>query len=157
MSARAPIIAVCGGGEADDQTCRLAIAVGQELAQANCTTLTGGLGGVMEAACKGAKDNGGTTIGIVTGTDPTVANQYVDTVIVSGMSHGRNAIIVHTADGIIALPGAYGTLSEIALALALGKPVVSLKSWQPDPSVPTAEDATTAVKMVLQHIKRGQQ
>jgi hypothetical protein len=83
----------------------------------------------MEAACRGAKDGGGLTIGILPGKDKNEANRFVDIPIVTSMSHARNAIIVRTADVLIAVDGKYGTLSEIGLALAIGKKVVGLNTW----------------------------
>ncbi|MEW5702792.1 MAG: TIGR00725 family protein [Candidatus Zixiibacteriota bacterium] len=143
------MIAVCGGATADSPTAALAEAVGAALAQAGAVVVCGGLGGVMEAACRGAKRVGGTTVGIVPGTDAHTANAYVDIPIASGMAQGRNAIIVHTADGVIALPGSYGTLSEVALALNMGKPVVALGGSRPDDAVQVADDPQTAVQMIL--------
>lgn len=143
------MILVSGGGQADQKVEKLAEAVGEQLASRGAIVLTGGLGGVMEAASRGAKRAGGTTVGVVPGTQTDAANAHVDIPIASGMSHGRNMILVHTADGVIALPGAYGTLSEIALALVAGKPVVSLDSWRPDERVLTATNAADAVRIIL--------
>jgi len=143
------MILVSGGGEAIAATLTLAEAVGEELARAGAMVLTGGLGGVMEAASRGAKKAGGLTVGVVPGMDRKTANVHVDVAIASGMTHGRNVILVHSADGVIALPGSYGTLSEIALALVMGKPVVSLGSWQPDERVQTATDPVEAVRKIL--------
>jgi uncharacterized protein (TIGR00725 family) len=154
MPLRPPIVAVCGGGEADRETAALAEAVGRELAAAGAIIVCGGLAGVMGAACRGAKEQGGTTVGIVPGTRTDAANEYVDIPIASGMADGRNAIITHTADGVIALPGRFGTLSEVALALKMGKPVVSVGSWTPDPKVQEAPDAKTAVMIIMKAIGR---
>lgn len=154
MPQRPPVILVSGGGEADEATLRMAEEVGSELARAGVIVLTGGLAGVMEAASRGSKAAGGTTVAVVPGSDSRVANPYVDIVIASGMAHGRNVILVHSADAIIGLPGAYGTLSEIALALTMGKPVVSLNSWRPDDTVLQATDSKTAVRMALDALNR---
>lgn len=117
--------------------------------------LTGGLGGVMEAASRGARKAGGVTIGIVPGVKTELANESVDIAIASGMAEGRNVMIIQTADGVIALPGQYGTLSEVAFALLYGKPVVSLGSWRPDPAVIAASDAETAVRFILSAVGRA--
>jgi hypothetical protein len=146
------MIAVCGGGEVDPEVAALAEAVGRELAAVGATVVTGGLGGVMEWASKGAREAGGRTVGIVPGTDTGAANRFIDVPIASGMSHGRNAVIVHTADGIIALPGAFGTLSEVAMALTMGKPVVTIGGWRPDETVKEAPDAQAAVAMIMKAI-----
>ena len=90
----------------------------------------GGLGGAMEAACRGAKGVGGTTVGILPGCDRATANPFVDVAVPTGLGQGRNLVIVHAADAVIAVGGGYGTLSEIALALRHGKPVVGLGSWE---------------------------
>jgi len=147
------MIAVCGGATTDDPTAELAEAVGYELACAGATLVCGGLGGVMERACKGAKRAGGLTVGIIPGTDRTAANDYVDITVASGMAQGRNAVIIHTADGVIALPGSFGTLSEIALALNMGKPVVTIGSWWTIPSVKAYESASEAVRQIIESVK----
>src|SRR5512141_2961685 len=115
MAKRPLTILVSGGGEANAATLALAEDVGEGIARAGAIVLTGGLGGVMEAASRGAKRGGGLTVGVVPGMDRGTANAHVDVAIASGMTHGRNVILVHSADGLIALPGSYGTLSEIAL------------------------------------------
>lgn len=129
------MIAVCGGGEADAETMRLASEVGRELAARGALVISGGLGGVMSACCQGAHEAGGLTVGIVPGTNTSVANPDVDIAIASGMAEGRNVLIVHSADAIIALKGAYGTLSEISLGLAMRKPVAVVGDWCPIPGV----------------------
>ena len=149
MAKRPLMILVSGGGEANATTVALAEAVGEGIARAGAMVLTGGLGGVMEAASRGAKRGGGVTVGVVPGMDRRIANTHVDIAIASGMAHGRNVILVHSADGVIALPGSYGTLSEIALALVMGKPVVSLGSWEPDERVQHATDPADAVRKIL--------
>jgi len=123
-------VAVSGGGDADEETCRLAEEVGRELARRGAVVVTGGLGGVMEAVCRGAKAEGGTTIGILPSDDRAVANAWVDVAVPTGLGEGRNALVVRAADAVVALAGGFGTLSEIALALRLGKPVVGLDTWE---------------------------
>jgi uncharacterized protein (TIGR00725 family) len=90
----------------------------------------GGRGGVMEAACRGAQEAGGVTVGILPGTDRTEANAYLDIAIVTGLGEARNAIVVRTADAVIAVSGGHGTLSEIGLALKMGRPVIGLRTWE---------------------------
>jgi uncharacterized protein (TIGR00725 family) len=123
-------VAVVGGGDADDSTCAQAEAVGEGLAQRGAVLVCGGLGGVMEAACRGAKTRGGTTVGILPGSDRRAANRYVDVVIPTGLGEARNALVVRTADALVAVAGEFGTLSEIALALRDGKPVIGLDTWE---------------------------
>ncbi|HEX9750922.1 MAG TPA: TIGR00725 family protein [candidate division Zixibacteria bacterium] len=155
MAPRPATIAVCGGGAADGDVCAQAEEVGRRLAEAGARVLTGGLGGVMEAASRGARKAGGVTIAIVPGVKTELANESVDIAIASGMAEGRNVMIIQTADGVIALPGQFGTLSEVAFALLYGKPVVSLGSWRPDPAVIAASDAETAVRLILSAVGRA--
>ncbi|MFQ5859049.1 MAG: TIGR00725 family protein [Anaerolineae bacterium] len=124
------IIAVVGDGQCDAATAAEAEAVGRALAKAGATVVCGGLGGVMEAACRGAKSAGGTTIGILPGLDRLAANPYVDIPVVTGMDQARNLIVVRTAQAVIAVRGGYGTLSEVAHALKAGIPVVGLGTWE---------------------------
>lgn len=125
-----PYVAVSGGGEAGDDACRAAEEVGAELARRGAVVLTGGLGGVMEAASRGAKAAGGLTIGILPSEDRTGANPWIDVALPTGMGEGRNVLLVRAADAVVAVAGEFGTLSEIALALRLGKPVVGLGTWE---------------------------
>lgn len=125
-----PIIAVIGGSAPTPEETAAAEAVGRALAEAGAVLICGGLGGVMEAACRGAKAAGGLTIGILPGTDRGEANPYVDIPIVTGIRCARNVIITRTAQAVIAVGGSYGTLNEIALALGFGMPVVGLGTWE---------------------------
>ena len=122
-------VAVVGAGRATAQQAALAEEVGRALADAGALLVSGGLGGVMEAACRGAKAAGGTTLGILPGTDRAQANEFVDVAVPTGLGEARNALVVRAADAVIAVAGEYGTLSEIALALKTGKPVVGLDTW----------------------------
>jgi uncharacterized protein (TIGR00725 family) len=124
------IVAVIGDGSCSPETARLAEEVGRLLAENGATLVCGGLGGVMEAACRGAKQAGGLTIGVLPGCGRRSANPYVDIPIVTGMREARNIIVVSSGQSVIAVGGRFGTLSEIAHALKLGIPVVGLESWQ---------------------------
>lgn len=104
--------------------------VGWHIAKQGALLICGGLGGVMEAASRGAKNGGGKTIGVLPGTDKNTANEYIDIPIVTGMGEARNIIIVRTADALIAVGGRFGTLSEIAFGLAFEKPIVGLDTWK---------------------------
>jgi uncharacterized protein (TIGR00725 family) len=124
------IIAVIGGqSSASDEAKKLAREVGRLIAERDAYLMCGGLEGVMEAACRGAKEAGGTTIGVLPSGSKSDANRFVDIPIATGMGTARNVIIIRTADAIIAIDGSYGTLSEIAHALDQGKNVISLHSW----------------------------
>ncbi|MDE2838477.1 MAG: TIGR00725 family protein [Chloroflexota bacterium] len=129
-SERPLLISVIGGGAPSVRAYELAEAVGRELAQRGAVVVCGGLGGVMEAACKGAKSAGGVTIGLMPGSDPRTANQWVDYPVMTGMGYARNVIVVKTGRAAIAVDGAYGTLSEIAHALGDGTPVIGLETWE---------------------------
>ncbi|MEE9257376.1 MAG: TIGR00725 family protein [bacterium] len=144
-----PRIAVVGDSDPSPETAQLAEAVGQRIASSGAVLVCGGLGGVMEAAGRGAKAAGGLTVGILPGYDPAAANPYIDLPICSGMGHARNAIIAATADALIALEGSYGTLSEMALGLKLGRRVVSLGRRENPPGVLDASDPDEAVRMAL--------
>lgn len=129
---RKPIVAVIGAGQATPAEAERAYQVGQRIAQKGAVCVTGGLWGIMEAASHGAHDAGGLVMGVLPGSLATTANPYVDLPIVTNMGHARNVILCHTADLIVALGGHYGTLSEIAIALKIGKTVVGLDT----PDVP---------------------
>lgn len=123
------IIGIIGANECDKDTEMLAERIGTLIAQKKHILVCGGLGGVMRAACKGAKKAGGLTIGILPGSSAKEKNQFVDIPIVTAMSHARNAIIIRTAEVLIAVEGRYGTLSEIALARAINRPVIGINTW----------------------------
>lgn len=125
------LIAVIGGSTADTDELAAAEIVGRILAEQGAVLICGGRGGVMEAACRGAKSAGGLTVGILPGRERSEANPYVDIPIVTGMGEARNAIVVRSAQAVVAIGGGYGTLSEIAFALHFGVPVVGLGTWQP--------------------------
>jgi len=122
-------IAVIGGSQPSEEEAKLAKAVGRELAKQGITLVCGGLGGVMEATCRGASAEGGTTVGILPGNSRRDANPYVKIPIVTGMGYARNMAVVKSAQAVIAVGGNYGTLSEISYALSSGIPVVGLKTW----------------------------
>ena len=111
----------------------------------------GGLGGVMEAACRGAKEAGATTVGILPGTDRAAANAFVDVAVPTGMGEARNALVVRAADALVAVGGGYGTLSEIAFALKAGKRVVGLGTWDIE-GVEAAGSPEAAVETVLRDL-----
>jgi uncharacterized protein (TIGR00725 family) len=104
--------------------------IGRLVAERGAVLVCGGLGGAMEAACRGAKQAGGTTVGILAGIDREDANPYVDIALPTGLGQARNAVVVRAADAVIAVGGGYGTLSEIALALRHGKPVIGVDTWE---------------------------
>lgn len=123
------IVSVIGGHNCNKEVAKLAYEIGRAVAKLEAVLVCGGLGGAMEAACQGAKSENGLTIGIITSYDKKDANEYCDIVIPSGLGFARNVLVVQSADVIVALPGEYGTLSEVAYALQFKKPVISLNSW----------------------------
>jgi uncharacterized protein (TIGR00725 family) len=145
-------IGVIGAGQENEETNRIAFAVGVEIARAGAVLVCGGLGGVMAHAAKGAREHQGTTVGILPGSEKGAANPFIDITIPSDMGHARNALVVRAADVLIAVGGGYGTLSEIALALKIGKPVVGIRTWE-IPGVVPAEDASHAVDLAQRAIR----
>jgi len=119
-----------GPDAADGSELEQARAVGEGLGRVGAVLVCGGLGGVMEAACRGAREAGGLTVGLLPGHDRSAANKWVAVALPSGMGELRNGLVVRAADALIAVGGAYGTLSEIALGLKLGRPVVGLGTWE---------------------------
>lgn len=120
------LIAVIGGHEVDEKIADLAYRVGKIIAQNNCVLICGGKGGVMKEAARGAKEENGLTVGILPGAEKTEANEFIDIAIPTNISSARNAIIARACDLAIAIDGSYGTLSEIALCLTIGKKVLGL-------------------------------
>ncbi len=147
---RAPVIAVVGAGEAPDEVLELARQAGAEIAARGAVLVCGGRGGIMAAAARGARERGGHTIGVLPGYDAGEANPDIEFAVATGMGQARNAIVVATADAVIAMRGEGGTLSEIGLALKLGRPVVALQSWPQLQHLHRAETPSAAVEMALQ-------
>ncbi len=155
-------IGVIGGGEVSSQVAELAEEVGREIARQGAVLVCGGLGGVMEAACKGASDEGGLTIGILPGDNRLAANPYVKIPIVTGIGHARNVAVVRSSQAIIAIDGSYGTLSEIGHALQSGIPVIGLNTWsfsidgRVDDSIIPADGPKGAVNKAIALIQNQQ-
>jgi uncharacterized protein (TIGR00725 family) len=145
-------IAVIGAGTCDADQAALAEEVGRLLGRAGALVVCGGLGGVMEAACRGAKAEGGTTLGLLPGTDRREANPWIDVAVPTGLGEARNALVVRAADALIAIGGEFGTLSEIGFALKTGKPVIGLGTWelpQRPAAIARASSAAEAVALAL--------
>jgi uncharacterized protein (TIGR00725 family) len=154
-------VAVIGSASCDPEVAALAREVGREIARRGAGLVCGGRDGVMRAACQGAKEEGGLTVGILPGVARGEANPYVDVPVVTGLGEARNAIVVRTADTVIAVSGGYGTLSEIGLALKMGRPVVGLGTWefcqsgQPVDAVVQADTPAQAVELALALVTGG--
>ncbi len=143
------LISVIGGRKVEKSLLKQAESVGRLLAKEDAILICGGLGGVMEAVSRGMKSEGGLTIGILPQDHREKANPFVDIPIATGLGIGRNAIIARAADAVIAVGGEYGTLSEIAFALQMGKPVVGISTWNIK-GVISAQDAEEAVNKVYE-------
>lgn len=151
-------IGVIGAGACGREIRALAEKVGREVAKRGSFLLCGGLGGVMEAAAYGAKQEGGITLGILPGTLREEANPWIDIAVLSGMGQARNAIIAQSSDALIAVNGEYGTLSEIALGLKMGKPVIVLESkWDIEGShrAKSPEEAVELAFMLIKENEKG--
>lgn len=149
-------ISIVGEAGPTPEIAALAEEVGAELARRGVTLVCGGGRGIMEAACRGAKSQGGTTVGVLPGSDHSAANDWVDIPIPTGLGQGRNIIVARSGRAVIAVGGRYGTLSEIGHALKAGIPVIGLRTWtlskngSIDPAINEAADAKDAVdKAVL--------
>lgn len=143
-------IAVVGAGIADESTYQIAYTMGKLLGEKGAIVYTGGLGGVMEAACKGAFEAGATTVGILPGHKPEEANPYVKVLVLSDMGHARNVILIRSVEAVIAISGGYGTLSEIALALKMWKPVIGINTWENIPGVNYVSSPEEALAKLLE-------
>jgi uncharacterized protein (TIGR00725 family) len=154
------IIAVIGDSSCPPEEAKLAETVGELLAQRGATIICGGLTGVMEAVCRGAKSKGGLTVGILPGQDSSMANPWVDIPVVTGIGEARNVAVVKSAQAVIAIGGSYGTLSEIAYALKSRIPVIGLNTWslshngQEDDSIIRVQGAAEAVDKAISLAKR---
>ncbi|MEW5920700.1 MAG: TIGR00725 family protein [Bacillota bacterium] len=143
-------IGVVGAGRCDAATGQLARALGREIARSGAILICGGLGGVMEEACRGCRESGGVALGILPGSNRGEANAYVSYALATGMGEMRNFLVVRCSDLLIAVAGEYGTLSEIAIALKEGKRVIAL---QPSFEIPGMEIASSPREAVLMAIK----
>lgn len=147
-------LSVIGPSDASPEVLRVAEEAGACVARAGAILVTGGGGGAMEAACRGARSAGGRTVGILPGDSRSEGNAFLDLSIPTGMGEMRNVLVVRSGDGIVAVGGAFGTLSEIALALKLGKPIVAIGSWTAsidgrEAPLPKADTAEEAVRTLL--------
>jgi uncharacterized protein (TIGR00725 family) len=123
-------ISVVGAGQGEEEILRAAEEVGRRIAEAGAVLVCGGRTGVMEAASRGASEAGGTVLGVLPTAQPEDANQYVTHVVATGIGHARNLAVVASGDAVIAIGGEWGTLSEIAFARRLERPVIALRSWE---------------------------
>ena len=144
------VVAVIGAGDAPRAVRELAFEVGREIARRGAVLINGGLGGVMESAAAGAREEGGHTIGIIPGYDRRSANRHVEFAIATGIGEARNVVIVASADAVIALAGEGGTLAEIGFAKKFGKPIVALDSWSEVAGLRRVDTPADAVSLALE-------
>jgi|SRR3989338_5316218 len=149
---RKKVIGVIGGHTCNKEVELIAHKIGKIVAKVGAILVCGGLGGVMKAVCQGAKSENGITIGIITSYDKNDANEFCDIVIPSGLGYARNVLVVQAGDIIVALPGEYGTLSEVAYGLQFKKPVISLGGWDIPGviEVKTPQEAESKLKKLLE-------
>ena len=143
------LISVVGAAECSAEEAHAAEEVGRLLAKRGFGVVSGGLGGVMQAACKGCKEAGGTTVGVLPSDDPNDANPWVEIPIPTGMGEARNVLVAKAGEAMVAVGGGYGTLSEIAFALKLGKTVVGIGKWSEIEDVMPASSVTDAADLVI--------
>jgi uncharacterized protein (TIGR00725 family) len=160
LSSRRRLVAVCGESDPQTSLADVAFELGRGIAQRDAVLICGGLTGVMEHAARGARAAGGLTIGLLSGDDPDDANEYVQVAIATGLGHARNAILARTADGVVAVGGGLGTLSEIALALRNGRPAIGIQTWRFDrdrrtePELPIAANPKDALDWLFSRMQR---
>jgi len=151
LNSRRRLVAVCGESDPQTSLADLAFELGHGIAERGAILICGGLTGVMEHAARGARAAGGLAVGLLPGDEPDDANAYIDLAIATGLGHARNAVLARTADGVVALGGGLGTLSEIALALRDGRPAIGIQTWRFDrqgrtePELPTAGNVNDAL------------
>jgi uncharacterized protein (TIGR00725 family) len=150
MASRKPVIAVVGAGKCQKKLRDVAALIGRYIAEHGGVLICGGLGGVMEGAARGAKEGGGTTIGVLPSTERADANEFIDHVILTGFGEARNILVIRSADAVIALPGKYGTLSEMAFARLFDIPLISVGSWKLGDDFVQIEDPLEAAKAAME-------
>ena len=153
---RKPVIAVIGAGKCSKKLRDMAAEVGKYIAENEGVVVCGGMGGIMEGAAKGAKEANGITIGILPTENKGDANEFIDYAIPTGFGEARNIIVVRAADAVVAFPGKYGTLTEMAFALNLGKPVISVNAWKLGEEIIHVEDPIEAAKIAMELAEKRQ-
>lgn len=150
---RKPVIAVIGAGKCSKKLQDMAAVIGRYIAEHDGVIVCGGMGGIMEGVSRGAKEAGGVTIGILPTQDKEDANEFIDYVIPTGFGEARNVMVIRASDAVVALPGKYGTLSEMAFALKDGKPLVSVSAWKLGDEIHSVESPEEAAKLVMELVK----
>ncbi|MCB2202100.1 TIGR00725 family protein [bacterium] len=154
-ASRKPIVAVVGAGKCSRKLRDKAAEAGRYIAEHGGVVVCGGLGGIMEGAARGAKEAGGTTIGILPSSERSDANEFIDFAIPTGFGEARNFLVIRTADAVVAFPGKYGTLTEMAFALQAGKPIVSVNAWTLSDEIVSVDDPIEAARMAMEMAKKN--
>ena len=149
-TARKPMIAVVGAGKCSKKLRDMAFIVGKYVAENGGVVVCGGMGGIMEGAARGAREAGGVTIGILPTSDKNDANEFIDYIIPTGFGEARNIMVVRTADAVVAFPGKYGTLTEMAFALDAKKPVISVNAWKLGDEINQVGTPLEAAKLAME-------
>lgn len=152
---RKPVVAIIGASKCSKKLRDMAAEAGRYVAEQGGVVVCGGLGGIMEGAARGAHEAGGTTIGILPSSEKEDANEFIEFVIPTGFGEARNVMVVRAADAVIAFPGKYGTLSEMALALRDKKPVISISAWKLGDEIIQMDDPKEAAAKALEMIKEA--
>lgn len=147
---RKPVIAVIGASKCSKKLRDMAALVGKYVAENGGIIVCGGMGGIMEGAARGAREAGGVSIGILPTDNREDANEFVDYVIPTGFGEARNIMVVRSADAVVAFPGKYGTLSEMAFAMQAGKPVVSVSAWKLGDEIRQVDDPVEAAELAME-------
>jgi uncharacterized protein (TIGR00725 family) len=153
---RKPTVAVIGAGKCSKKLRDMAAIVGKYVAENGGVIVCGGMGGIMEGAARGAREAGGTTIGILPTDNKEDANEFIDYVIPTGFGEARNIMVVRAADAVVAFPGKYGTLSEMAFALLAGKPVISVSAWKLGDEIKQVADPLEAAKLAMELARKSE-
>ncbi len=152
---RKPVIAVIGASKCSKKLRDMAALVGKSVAENGGIVVCGGMGGIMEGAARGAKEAGGITIGILPSDKKEDANEFIDYVIPTGFGEARNIMVVRSADAVVAFPGKYGTLSEMAFALLAGKPVISISAWKLGDEIRQVENPVEAAELAMELARKS--
>ena len=153
---RKPVIAVVGAGKCSKKLRDKAAEVGAYVAEHGGVLICGGMGGIMEGAARGAREAGGLTVGILPTDNPDDANEFIDIVIPTGFGEARNIMVVRTADAVVAFPGKYGTLTEMAFALHAGNPVFAVNAWRLGDEIHQIEDTVEAAKLAMELAQKAE-
>ncbi|MDF1544328.1 MAG: TIGR00725 family protein [bacterium] len=153
---RKPVVAIIGAGKCSKKLRDMAHEAGKHIAENGGVVVCGGMGGIMEGAARGAREGGGLTIGILPTDKKEDANEFIDIVIPTGFGEARNLMVVRSADAVIAFPGKYGTLTEMAFALHAGKPLISVSAWKLGDEIRQVDSPLEAAKLALELIKESE-